>query len=372
MGREQRREIEVNRHLACCEPVHGRIGLRQAQTDAIPFIRYLASWICLAISLIFPLCSCQSGGTHRPTVILRFCHQVNEHDIWHKAAIYFAHEVDSASDGRIRVDVYPSEQLGTERDMIRSIKAGIADMTTTGESLQNWAPVAALCAVPYLIRDSAHLQRVIDGPIGEKISEEVVKEIGLRPLAFLKRGARELTSNRPIRTPADLKGIILRLPNVPLSVKMWQALGAKPTPMALSEVFTALQQGTIEAEENPFAIINSSGFYEVQQYVNLTDHVYGWVFVVIGEMQFEALSGDDQKLLIRAGKDMQTYHAKLFVQEEAQLRKELKDHGMTFVKVEKQAFSEKATPAVLNSLPELVKPLYYQIKDLSDSVEVTP
>lgn len=270
------------------------------------------------------------------------------------------------------MDIYPSEQLGTERDMIRSIKAGIADMTTTGESLQNWAPVAALCAVPYLIRDSAHLQRVIDGPIGQKISDEVIKETGLRPLAFLKRGARELTSNRPIRTPADLKGIILRLPNVPLSVKMWQALGAKPTPMALSEVFTALQQGTIEAEENPFAIINSSGFYEVQKYINLTDHVYGWVFVVIGEKQFEALPDEDQKLLIRAGKDMQTYHAKLFDQEEAELRKELKDHGMTFVKVDKEAFSEQAAPVVLNSLPASVKPLYYQIKDLSDSVEVTP
>jgi TRAP-type transport system periplasmic protein len=332
-------------------------------------IGYRPSFVVFAFSLL--LLSCKSHH-HHTQVILKFCHQVNERDIWHKAAVYFADEVDSLSEGRIRVDVYPSEQLGTERDMIRSIKAGIADMTTTGESLQNWAPVAALCAVPYLIRDSAHLQRVIDGPIAQKISREVISEIGLRPLAFLKRGARELTSNRPIRSPDDLKGIILRLPNVPISVKMWEALGAKPTPMALSEVFTALQQGTVEAEENPFAVINSSGFYEVQQYVNLTDHVYGWVFVVIGEKQFEKLSNEDQQVLLQAGRDMQAYHARLFDKEEAQLRKELKDHGMTFVQVDKKAFSEKAAPVVLNSLPASVKPLYYQIKNSADSVEITP
>ncbi|MCK5101793.1 MAG: TRAP transporter substrate-binding protein, partial [Cyclobacteriaceae bacterium] len=162
--------------------------------------------------------SCNSNNS---SIILRFGHQANESDIWHKSSLKFKELVEELSEGRIEVRVYPAEQLGKERDMIRSIKAGIVDMTTTGESMQNWSKITVFCAVPYLIKNSDHLKKVVDGPVGQRISAEMIKNIGLRPIAYFERGARNLTSNRPISTPEDLKGIILRVPNVPIFVKTW-------------------------------------------------------------------------------------------------------------------------------------------------------
>ncbi|MCK5470546.1 MAG: TRAP transporter substrate-binding protein [Cyclobacteriaceae bacterium] len=306
--------------------------------------------------------SCSSNNS---SIILRFGHQANESDIWHKSSLKFKELVEELSEGRIEVRVYPAEQLGKERDMIRSIKAGIVDMTTTGESMQNWSKITVFCAVPYLIKNSDHLKKVVDGPVGQRISAEMIKNIGLRPIAYFERGARNLTSNRPISTPEDLKGIILRVPNVPIFVKTWTELGAKPTPMTLSEVFTALQQGTVEAQENPYALINSAGFYEVQKYVNLTEHVIGWVYVVIGEEKFQSLPVDLQEVIINAGKLTQEYHQKIFKAEEKYLREELERKGMIIQTVDKVAFQEKASRAVKESLPGELIEVYENIEKLN-------
>ena len=314
----------------------------------------------LLIILFVLFYSCQKQDKS-PEYIFRLGHQGNSRDIWHMSSLHFANVLDSLTGGRIEVRIYPSEQLGPELDMIRSIRAGIVEMTITGESMQNWAGSTALLAIPYLIRDSEHLKTVVNGDVGNAIAQEMIHNIGLRPLAYFERGPRHLTSNRPITTPDDLKGLILRVPNVPLFVKVWQALGAKPTPMAFSEVFTALQQGTVEAQENPFALINSAGLYEVQQYLNLTQHVTSWIYVVIGEKQFQALPPDLQKLVIEAGRQMKEYHEKEFVKQEAFLRNQLENRGMRFIEPDIEAFRIKAKEAVLQVLPEEYKPLYLSI-----------
>jgi TRAP-type transport system periplasmic protein len=314
-------------------------------------------YIIILISLI-GACQKPGGG---PEYIIKFGHQANEQDVWHKSALYFARIVDSLSEGRIEVRVYPSEQLGGELDMIRSIRAGIVEMTITGESMQNWAGITAFLAIPYLIRDPDHLRMVVGGEIGREIDREMINTIGLRPVGYFERGPRHLTSNRPVNKPEDLAGMVLRVPNVPLFVKVWQALGAKPTPMTFSEVFTALQQGTVEAQENPFALIYSAGFYEVQRYLNLTGHVTGWTYVVIGEKQFTALPGDLQVLVLEAGKAMQEYHEREFGEQERLLRKHLEDRGMIFTETDTEAFREKAETAVLEIIPDEYKPLYHKI-----------
>jgi len=295
---------------------------------------------------------------------LRLGHQANEQDIWHRSALHFAHVLDSLSEGRIEVRVHPAEQLGPELDMIRSIRAGVVEMTITGESMQNWAGITALLAVPYLIRDSDHLKQVVEGEIGQEIADEMIRKIGVRPVGYFERGPRHLTSNRPINQPEDLAGIILRVPNVPLFVQVWQALGAKPTPMTFSEVFTALQQGTVEAQENPFALIYSAGLYEVQKYLNLTRHVTSWIYVVIGEKQFQALPEDLQEKVLEAGKRMQQFHEKEFVKQEELLRHQLEDKGMQFVEPDIEAFRKKAEAAVLDALPEAYRLLYKEITEL--------
>jgi len=333
----------------------------------MPICFRFARWGWLVFCLAIALAVIQGTGCRRDAesgdkpIVLKFGHLANEDHVWHKAALTFAERVETLSHGRILIKVYPNEQLGKELDMINGIRAGTVDMTITGESLQNWTPEAGLCAVPYAIRDSAHLAQVAGGPIGQAIEERVLEQVGLRPLAWFERGARNLTSNRPVRHPDDLKGMILRVPNVPLFVKTWQRLGAKPTPMAFSEVFTALQQGTVHAQENPYALILSAGFPEVQKYCNLTEHVIGWVYVVIGERQFQALPDDLQQIMLHAAAEMQTTHQDLFRQSQAELLEKLKARGMEFIPVDRQAFKEGAQGAVLEALSEEQQRLYLEM-----------
>ncbi|EDY84813.1 TRAP transporter solute receptor, DctP family [Verrucomicrobiia bacterium DG1235] len=322
-------------------------------------MRFLAKLSLLASAALF-LASCGKNDTD--TVTLKFGHLANEDHIWHKAALHFAEQAAELSSGRVQVQVFPAEQLGKELEMIRSIQSGIIDITVSGESMQNWTPFAAFCGMPYLIKDLEQLRSVADGPAGATIAAEIEKSVGLVPLGYYVRGPRHLTANRPIRTPADLKGIILRVPSVPISIAVWNALGAKATPMAFSEVFTSLQSGAIEAQENPFALINSAGFAEVQSHVNLTSHVVGWVYVLIGKKQLEALPPELQEAVLEAGRRMQTYHQKLFLESEAQLRADLESKGMQMVEVDNAAFQAIAASAVAAEIPEAIRPLYQKIK----------
>jgi len=309
---------------------------------------------------MFPGCK-QDTDTDKPQYVFKFGHLANEDHVWHRSALKFAELVHAQSQGRIEIKVYPNEQLGKELDMINGLRASTVDMTISGESLQNWTPGPGLCAVPYAIRDSQHLAQVAGGPVGKQIEAEILAQVGIRPLAWFERGARNLTSNRPIRHPDDLKGIILRVPNVPLFIKTWSQLGAKPTPMAFSEVFTALQQGTVQAQENPYALILSAGFPEVQTYCNLTEHVIGWVYVVIGETQFQSLPPDLQQVMQAAGQAMQRYHDQLFQQTQQALVQKLKEQGMVFVEADKVAFKLRAQAAVMAALTDEQKDLYLRI-----------
>ncbi|WP_110631938.1 TRAP transporter substrate-binding protein [Salinicola salarius] len=295
---------------------------------------------------------------------LKFGHLANEQNIWNKAALKFKELVETNSDGRIEIQVFPNEQLGSEMDVINSIQLGTADMTITGESLQNWAPKAAMMAVPYLFRDADHMRKAVEGDVGKQIEQQITERTGLVPLAWFERGPRELTSNRPIKTPDDLDGLRIRVPNVPLFVDTWEALGARPTPMAFSEVFTSLQQNTIEAQENPLSLIESASFNEVQQYVDMTDHVRSWIYVVIGKQKLESMPDDLQTVVRDAASEMQSYEEKLFVEDQQRLEQALKDKGMKFVEVDQAAFAKKAEPAVLDALNDDQKALYKAIQDL--------
>lgn len=295
---------------------------------------------------------------------LKLGHVANEAHVWHQAFAHFADTVNEKSNGRLNIDIYPNSQLGAERDVISGIQLGTVDMTMSGETLQNWAPKAALLAVPYAIRDSEHMAKVANGEIGHEIEKQITERTGLVPITWFERGARNLTSNKPVTTPADLKGMTLRVPNVPIFVSTWSALGAKPTPMAFSEVFTALQQGTVHGQENPLSLIQSASFFEVQKYVNKTEHVRSWIYVLIGKRQLDKLPQDLQTILLDSAKEMHTYEHKLAVEAEAKLIDELKAEGMQFHDVDQEKFRELAIPAVKNSLKGDVLALFEQIQKL--------
>ena len=294
---------------------------------------------------------------------------VNDTHSWYLGLDYFSKILDERSNGRIRLDVYHSEQLAKEIESIRLIQAGVIDMTVTSSTLNNWIEIAAFCEMPFLLRDSVDMQNLLAGPVGKRIEKEMMEVIGLRPLGYFQRGARHLTSNRPISHPDDLNGLIIRVPNVPSFVIAWSALGAKPTPMAFSEVFTSLQQGTIEAQENPFALIKSAGFAEVQKYVNLTEHVVSWVYPVIGEKQFHAMPADLQKIFLEAADDMIKYEHQLFLKNEQIVQEELKQKGMEFIEVDKNAFIEKCGDAIYRSLSTEMQEVYKEVEKMKTTYD---
>lgn len=296
--------------------------------------------------------------------VFKLGHVANEDHTWHRAILHFDSLLNVRTDGKVRVTVYSSEQLGKESEIIRSILAGIADMTITAGTLQNWSQVAAFSDMPFLLRDTDHLLALANSDIGEYLKQTILEQTGLKVICYFQRGPRLLTSNRPIKKPEDLKGLIVRIPNVPSYVVAWQALGAKPTPMAFSEVFTSLQQGTVQAQENPLAMISSANFSEVQDYLNLTEHVISWAYVVIGNKQFQEMPDEYQQIFLQAAADMQKYEHELFLEKEKLLRQELKEDGMQFIEVDQKEFQRIGSEAVFNSLNEDMKSLYQKIIDL--------
>lgn len=288
---------------------------------------------------------------------LQLGHLANEENPWHLAAVKFGEELSALTDGRIVVEVFPNESLGKEIDLINGMQLGTVDMTITGESLQNWAPMAALLAVPYAYSSIDHMDEVASGEIGDQIEAQIVEKAQIRPIAYFARGPRNLTSNRAITSPDELDGLKMRVPNVPLFVDVWKSLGASPGPMAFSEVFTSLQNGTIESQENPLALIRSASFDEVQSHVNMTEHVRSWIYLTISEMTWNKLSDEDKAAVLEAAARAQAYERGLFEESLAADRAYLEDKGMTFVEVDGAAFQQAAKDAVLANVNDEIKPI---------------
>ncbi len=298
-----------------------------------------------------------------PKFLLRASVIVAEDHTWFRALEHFGELLDERSEGRIRLQTYPSEQLAKEIEAIRMIQAGVIDMTTTSALLSNWTEIMAFCEMPFLLDSMEEADAMLNGPVGKQIAEEMVEKTGLRPVAYFQAGPRHLTSNRPIRHPDDLKGLVVRIPSVPAFVTAWDALGAKTTPIAFSEVFTSLQQGVINAQENPLPLTNMAAMYEVQDYVNLTAHNFGWTYPVIGEAKFQSMPADLQEIFLACAREMQAYERKLFLENDARNRAELEAKGMTFVEVDREAFRQKHGNAIYRTLSPRMQELYRSLKD---------
>ncbi|RBP00840.1 TRAP transporter substrate-binding protein [Rossellomorea aquimaris] len=321
-------------------------------------------WVAMITAIMLLLSACgseSSSGSGEEKIKWKFGHLADENHIWHKTALEFADLVKEKTDGQIEITIYPSNQLGGETDTINSIKAGTADLVISGETMANWSPKAALMAVPYAFRDADHLQKVVEGDIGKEIEEEIKDKVGLTPLYYHTRAPRNLTSKEPISSPDDLKGFSMRVPNVPLFLDAWKAAGAKPQVMDFNEVFTGLQQNVIDGQENPVDLIHSGGLYEVQDYVNETEHVYSWIYILVGNKQFEKLSDENKKAVQEAAKEAQAFGKDLFDKEITEYEKKLKDEGMKFNEVDQDAFREVMKPAIKESLTEEQYKLYEEI-----------
>lgn len=303
------------------------------------------------------------GEQGKEEIVWKFGLITKKEHPWTKTAYKFADLVKEKTNGQIKVKIYPNSQLGSEVEMLNQIKTGTVDLTVSGETMANWAPKAALMAVPYAFNSTEAMKKVVEGDIGNQIEQQIKEEVGVVPLYYHVRAPRNLTSNKPIDSPEDLQGFKMRVPNVPLFLKAWEAAGAKPQPMAFNEVFTALQQGVIEGQENPLALIYNAGFYEVQDYVNLTQHVRSWIYVVLGKEQFNSLSPELQKAVKEAAKEAQKYGMEQYKKAHKKYRKLLLDKGMKFNKdVDQKAFKKAMQSGIKESLTEEQYKLYKEMQ----------
>lgn len=311
-----------------------------------------------------PSSSDSSGSGNEGEYTISIGHINAETDSWHQAALDFKEQVETNSNGRIKVEVYPNSQLGSEVDMIQSIlQQGGCDITFTGESMQTYQPDLGMIGMPYLIQSDEQMEKVLTGEPGAKF-EELMEASGMKVLGYFTRGPRYITSNREIHSVADCKNLLIRTPQSPMTVAAFEAIGAKPTPMALNEVFTSLNQGTIEAQENPLAMIQTQSFYEVQKYLVKTAHLRAWVYIAMGKAQFDALPEDLQQVVLDAGKHCQEYEHQLFLENETAYEKKLQEEGMTFIDVDTNEFADAMIAGVLPILTDSQKAIYDSIEAL--------
>lgn len=260
--------------------------------------------------------------------------------------------VGQKTNNGIQIQVFPSAQLGTGKDMIEAVVFGSQAMATEGAAMfSQWSPRLSIMEAPYIFRDVDHMYKVMKGPIGQEMQEELVAKRGLRSLGVLYYGVRHLTANKPVTKPEDVKGMKLRVPEVPLYLEMARAWGANPTPMAFAELYLALKQGTVDAQENPIPTINSGKFYEVQKYLILTGHIMVPQFHTISDKLWKSLSAADQKILQDAVDEGIAFSNATLIKQEQSLVDEFKAKGMQVITPDVEAF-RKASMAAIPKLEE--------------------
>lgn len=299
------------------------------------------------------------AGAEVEKINLVFSHINAETHTWHKMAVKFKELIEERSGGNITVTIYPNNQLGSEIETVQSAIAGMGDcdIVLTGESMQTYVEELGIIGMPYAITSDEHMDAVLNGEVGKEL-DELMLSAGLRNLGAIRRGPRNVTSNKEIHTPDDLKGFIIRTPESKMTMAAFEAMGAKPTPMAFSEIFTSLQQGVIHGQENPLANIYDASLYEVQDYVIETEHLRAWVYMAISEARFSTFSPAAQQMIQECATEAINYEHELFLESEANLKSMLEEKGMTFIEVDQAPFKEKAVSGVLAVLSDKQKAIY--------------
>ena len=210
----------------------------------------------------------------------------------HTVAVVFKKMVEERTARNIQVNIYPNSELGDEPELWQQVKDGVIQVSTAScMPLSNFVPQWSAFMLPYLTNSPEVMYRVLEGPVGEQFKKLTLDKIGVRILGWSFLGFRNFSNNsRPIRSPADMKGLKIRVTQSPEAVKMVEGLGAQATPISWSELYSALQQGVVDGEENPLSMIEQAKLYEVQKYLTLDGHTLGVLPIAINEKVFKSLS----------------------------------------------------------------------------------
>jgi tripartite ATP-independent transporter DctP family solute receptor len=259
----------------------------------------------------------------------------------YEGAQKFKEVVEELSDGRFEVKVYPGNQLGTPREMLAQLALNDTQVMASGDP---GIKEIEYLALPYLMNGIANYSAVVDSDIGDAWNDKLVNERQIRLLGFLPRSPRQISTNKPINSMADLKGLKLRSPERDYYVESLTALGAKPTPMAFNEVYTALQTGVVDGQENPIETIYASKFYEVQKAVAMVDYIDKPAYVMIGGPFWSGLSEEDRAIFEEAQLASRKLVEELLPGQEEDFIAKMKEAGVTFTYPDKAEFIEATQP----------------------------
>jgi tripartite ATP-independent transporter DctP family solute receptor len=234
-------------------------------------------------------------GTAQAAEKLKFAHVYETTEPYHAQALWAADEIKKRTDGRYEIEVFPASSLGKETDINQGLSLGTVDIIYTGNLFagKSYGPLS-IAGAPFMFRDLDHWKAYAKSDLFKELAGGYKDATGHQIIATTYYGSRHATSNKPLNTPADMKDLKIRVPNAPLYMMFPKAVGANPTPLAFAEVYLALQQGVVDAQENPLPTIKAKKFYEVQKYINLTGHIRDSLLTIAGGPLWNRLSDADK------------------------------------------------------------------------------
>ncbi|MBV1759480.1 MAG: TRAP transporter substrate-binding protein [Dethiosulfatibacter sp.] len=278
-----------------------------------------------------------------------------------KAQFLFEEIVERESGGAMKVEVYPSGQLGAGREMVEAVQVGNIQMgETTLAPFSSWTDEFSLLALPFLFDNREHAFRVADSEMGKQMAGNVAEITGVRVIGYWENGIRQLTNGtRPVRTPSDLNGMKIRVMENPLYLNLFTAMGANPMPMAFGELYTALQQKTIDGQDNPYAITATNKFYEIQPYMTELGHVFDITGFLINEEWYQSLGEKERALIDKASAEATAYQRAEAVKYETEAKKIVQEEGVeieVLTPEEREAF-RTASASVYDWFRDVGKPV---------------
>lgn len=304
----------------------------------------------LAVTGMAALSSGSATAEDLPDLDLKFGHPYNEAHPLARGAQMFADLVKERSGGKIKISVFPNSTIGSSRDLVESLQiGGVVDfaLVPTTNVASFYAPLD-IFYLPFLFRDREHAYAMADGPVGQKLYEDMRQKIGIRTLAMYESGFRTITTrDTRVERPADMQGIKFRVVNNPLNVATFKTLGANVTPMALSEVFTGLQQGTIDGQDNPIGNVKAFGYDKVQKFITLSHHQWAGIMFLVDDKMWQRQPKAVQDLFQKAALETQDWERKTLNEEEGKYLAEMEANGMTVVRLDaeqRKAFQDAMEP----------------------------
>jgi TRAP-type transport system periplasmic protein len=288
--------------------------------------------------LLFIAAMLVQGEAAAQATELKLGHVGEPGSLFQISADEYAKRVNEKLAGKVKIVTYGSSQLGGDKEMIQKLKLGTIDMALPSTVMTSEVDLFGIFELPYIVKDRAHMARIEKEVFWPALAPETEKK-GLKVLAVWENGYRHITNNKkPVKVPEDLKGFKLRVPEGKWRVRMFQEYGANPSPMKFSELFTALQTGVMDGQENPFTQIYSAKLQEVQKYLSLSGHVYTPAYLMVGSRKYATLPPDVRKVLEDTARETQAFVYATAVKQETELLEKLKQAGMQVNEVDKNAF----------------------------------